>query len=76
MRTLCGFAVSLVTGTCRSSEAGEFTVDHRSATAPHFQRLMRDHVPTMAMGVQSYMAAAQQAKTRRLAVLPRHVVNV
>ncbi|MGW3943693.1 isochorismatase family protein [Streptomyces phaeochromogenes] len=42
------------------SLAGEFTVDHRSATAPHFQRLMREHVPTMAMGVQSYLSALQQ----------------
>ena len=44
------------------SLAGEFTVDHRSATAPHFQRLMREHVPTMAAGVQSYLAALQQAQ--------------
>lgn len=44
------------------SLAGEFTVDHRSATAPHFQRLMREHVPTMAAGVQSYMAALQEAR--------------
>ncbi|WP_433498257.1 isochorismatase family protein [Sphaerimonospora sp. CA-214678] len=44
------------------SLAGEFTVDHRSATAPHFQQLMRAHVPTMAAGVQSYVAALQQAK--------------
>lgn len=44
------------------SLAGEFTVDHRSATAPHFQRLMREHVPTMAAGVQSYVAALQQAQ--------------
>ncbi|GAA1846499.1 isochorismatase family protein [Actinomadura bangladeshensis] len=44
------------------SLAGEFTVDHRSANAPHFQRLMREHVPTMAAGVQSYMAALQQAQ--------------
>lgn len=41
------------------SLAGEFTVDHRSATAPHFQRLMREHVPTMAAGVQHYLAAVQ-----------------
>lgn len=44
------------------SLAGEFTVDHRSAAAPHFQRLMREHVPTMAAGVQSYMAAVQQSR--------------
>lgn len=44
------------------SLAGEFTVDHRAPTAPHFQRLMREHVPTMAMGVQSYLSALQQAR--------------
>ena len=43
------------------SLAGEFTVDHRSPTAPLFQRLMREHVPTMAMGVQSYLSAVQLA---------------
>ncbi len=43
------------------SLAGEFTVDHRSALAPHFQLLMREHVPTMAMGVQSFLAATAQA---------------
>lgn len=44
------------------SLAGEFTVDHRSPSAPNFQRLMREHVPTMAAGVRSYVAAVEQAK--------------
>ncbi|GGP44836.1 isochorismatase family protein [Saccharothrix coeruleofusca] len=43
------------------SLAGEFTVDHRSPTAPHFQRLMREHVPTMAMGVRSWLSAREPA---------------
>ncbi|MFI7702295.1 isochorismatase family protein [Nonomuraea sp. NPDC049480] len=43
------------------SLAGEFQVDHRHPTAPFFQRLMREHVPTMAMGVQSYLSALQHA---------------
>ncbi|GAA5049706.1 nicotinamidase-related amidase [Thermocatellispora tengchongensis] len=44
------------------SLAGEFQVDHRYPTAPHYQRLMREHVATMGMGVQSYLAALDQAK--------------
>ena len=43
------------------SLAGEFTVDHRSATGPVLQSLMREHVPSMAMGVQSYLAAVGTA---------------
>ena len=43
------------------SLAGEFTVDHRSRTGPVLQSLMREHVPTMAMGVQSYLAALSVA---------------
>ncbi|MEU4562201.1 isochorismatase family protein [Actinoplanes sp. NPDC023936] len=46
------------------SLAGEFTVDHRSPAAPHFQRLMREHVPTMSMGVHTHLAALQQAAAR------------
>ncbi|RSS70282.1 isochorismatase family protein [Streptomyces sp. WAC06614] len=44
------------------SLAGEFQVDHRFPTGPIFQRLMREHVPTMAMGVQSHLSAVQQAQ--------------
>ncbi|MEJ2854204.1 MULTISPECIES: isochorismatase family protein [unclassified Saccharothrix] len=43
------------------SLAGEFTVDHRSPSAPHFQQLMREHVPTMSMGVQSWLSAREPA---------------
>jgi len=44
------------------SLAGEFQADHRNPTFPHYQRLMREHVPTMDMGVQTYLAALDQAK--------------
>ncbi|WP_202919216.1 isochorismatase family protein [Saccharothrix deserti] len=44
------------------SLAGEFTVDHRSPTAAHFQQLMREHVPTMAVGVRSWLSSLEQAK--------------
>ncbi|MFD7659824.1 isochorismatase family protein [Actinosynnema sp. NPDC059797] len=44
------------------SLAGEFTADHRSPSAPHFQRLMREHVPTMAAGVQSFASTVEQVK--------------
>lgn len=44
------------------SLAGEFQVDHRNPTAPHYQRLMREHVPTMGMGVESYLSALAQAQ--------------
>ncbi|PRX46628.1 nicotinamidase-related amidase [Prauserella shujinwangii] len=43
------------------SLAGEFTVDHRSPSAPHFQQLMREHVPTMAMGVRTWRSALEHA---------------
>lgn len=49
------------------SLAGEFQVDHRNPTAPSFQQIMRDHVPTMSMGVAGFVAAQQQA---RLAAQP------
>ena len=45
------------------SLAGEFTVDHRSALGPLNQRLMREHVPSMAMGTAVYFGA--QAEARR-----------
>ncbi|MFC5500882.1 isochorismatase family protein [Lysinimonas soli] len=45
------------------SLAGEFTVDHRSAYGPLNQRLMREHVPSMAMGAAVYFGA--QAEARR-----------
>jgi nicotinamidase-related amidase len=44
------------------SLAGEFTADHRSPAGPVLQSLMREHVPTMAMGVHSYVAAVQHAR--------------
>ncbi|MGN9845126.1 isochorismatase family protein [Nonomuraea sp. H19] len=44
------------------SLAGEFQADHLNPTFPHYQRLMREHVPTMDMGVQTYLAAYQQAQ--------------
>ncbi|MFE9775764.1 isochorismatase family protein [Streptomyces sp. NPDC005931] len=49
------------------SLAGEFQVDHRRPTAPHFQRLMREHVPTMAIGVQSYLSALTQTQAHQAA---------
>ncbi|TMR96636.1 isochorismatase family protein [Nonomuraea basaltis] len=52
------------------SLAGEFTVDHRAPAAPHFQRLMREHVPTMAMGVQLYLATLHQAESIESPVTP------
>jgi len=45
------------------SLAGEMTVDHRSELGPLNQRLMREHVPSMAMGGAVYFAA--QAEARR-----------
>jgi nicotinamidase-related amidase len=39
------------------SLAGEFEYDHRSPMAPYLQQLMREHVPAMAKGVQSWMAS-------------------
>jgi nicotinamidase-related amidase len=44
------------------SLAGEFTVDHRSARGPLNQRLMREHVPSMAMGTAVYFGAQAQAR--------------
>jgi nicotinamidase-related amidase len=44
------------------SLAGEFQVDHRAPTAPQYQRLMRDHVPSMSMGALSFIAAQEQAR--------------
>ncbi|WP_214411291.1 isochorismatase family protein [Sphaerisporangium fuscum] len=44
------------------SLAGEFHADHRNPTAPLYQRLMREHIPTMAMGVNGFLAAQQQAR--------------
>ena len=45
------------------SLAGELTVDHRSRLGPLNQRLMREHVPSMAMGTAGYFGA--QAEARR-----------
>ncbi len=44
------------------SLAGEFEYDHRSPEAPLFQQLMRDHVPSMAKGVQAWLASQPQAQ--------------
>ncbi|CAN5224545.1 hydrolase [soil metagenome] len=44
------------------SLAGEFQVDHRAPTAPHYQHLMNNHVPSMQMGGLSFVAAQQQAR--------------
>ncbi|MFI6099902.1 isochorismatase family protein [Lentzea sp. NPDC051213] len=41
------------------SLAGEFHADHRNSTAPLFQQLMREHIPTMAKGVAHFFAAQQ-----------------
>ncbi|WP_165984336.1 isochorismatase family protein [Streptomyces sp. YIM 98790] len=49
------------------SLVGEFTVDHRHPRAVHYQRLMREHVPAMAMGVQSYLSARDHARARSAA---------
>jgi nicotinamidase-related amidase len=43
------------------SLAGEFEYDHRAPTAAHFQQLMREHVPSMAKGVQSWLATTATA---------------
>jgi len=43
------------------SLAGEFEYDHRAPTAAHFQQLMREHVPSMAKGVQSWLATTAAA---------------
>ena len=53
------------------SLAGEMTVDHRSELGPLNQRLMREHVPSMAMGGAVYFAA--QAEARRADVVARTV---
>lgn len=45
------------------SLAGEFEYDHRAPTAAHFQQLMREHVPSMAKGVQSWLATTAFAST-------------
>jgi nicotinamidase-related amidase len=45
------------------SITGEMTVDHRSDLGPLNQRLMREHVPSMAMGGEVYFGA--QAEARR-----------
>lgn len=47
------------------SLAGELEYDHRSPSAVHLQQLMREHVPSMAKGVQSWLAmnAAATAAT-------------
>jgi nicotinamidase-related amidase len=45
------------------SVAGEMTVDHRSELGPLNQRLMREHVPSMAMGTAVFFGA--QAEARR-----------
>jgi nicotinamidase-related amidase len=45
------------------SLAGELTVDHRSALGPLNQRLMREHMLSMAMGTAVYFGA--QAEARR-----------
>ena len=46
----------------RFSFAGEFQVDHRYPTSPAYQQLMRQHVPTMALGTTSFLAVQQQAR--------------
>jgi nicotinamidase-related amidase len=43
------------------SLAGEFEYDHRAPTSVHFQQLMREHVPSMAKGVQSWLATTAVA---------------
>jgi nicotinamidase-related amidase len=43
------------------SLAGEFEYDHRSPAAPLFQQLMREHVPSMAKGVQAWLASQPAA---------------
>jgi nicotinamidase-related amidase len=50
------------------SVAGEMTVDHRSALGPKNQRLMREHVPSMAMGTSLYFAAQAEARRADAAV--------
>jgi hypothetical protein len=45
------------------SLSGEFTVDHRSALGPLDQRLMREHVLSMAMGTAVYVGAPAQAQS-------------
>jgi nicotinamidase-related amidase len=44
------------------SLAGEFEYDHRSPSAPLFQQLMREHVPSMAKGVQAWTASQPRAE--------------
>jgi isochorismate hydrolase len=44
------------------SLAGEFQVDHRYPTAPFYQQLMREHVPTMRLGTISFLTAQEQAR--------------
>lgn len=44
------------------SLAGEFQVDHRAPTAPHYRRLMATHVPSMRFGTLSFVAAQEQAR--------------
>lgn len=39
------------------SLAGEFEYDHTSPRGPVLQRIMRENQPTMAMGVETYVAA-------------------
>jgi nicotinamidase-related amidase len=44
------------------SLAGEFQVDHRAPTSPHYRHLMNTHVPSMQMGGLSFLAAQEQAR--------------
>jgi nicotinamidase-related amidase len=43
------------------SLAGEFEYDHRAPTSVHLQQVMREHVPSMAKGVQSWLASVAAA---------------
>jgi hypothetical protein len=45
------------------SFSGECTVDHRSALGPLDQRLMREHVPPMALGTAVYVGAPAPAQS-------------
>ncbi|GAA3939195.1 isochorismatase family protein [Microbacterium soli] len=43
------------------SLAGEFEYDHTSERGPILQRIMREHQPGMAKGVETYLASASRA---------------
>jgi nicotinamidase-related amidase len=59
VQRMVGAGATLVTW---FSLAGEFEYDHLSPAAPLFQQLMREHVPSMAKGVQAWLASQPPAQ--------------